>query len=247
MALVLASGCIDHDVDIARKLMQADPNGGPPSVVMIADCESYSAIEMDRACVVDSDGKTYGLAGGDLNVISATPPYGVYFLFVDSAVPLPADIRTTGDDASVQVYAAPYNVQGSPCCAEDNPVFPNQSNRIAARASLTDEGGLLVTIHEALPPGYQVAVTLHYGPMYRGRVHPADGSVHVAVRSLRRVRATWVDRSILRGRGSRSVERCQWRGARSEQIDRGKQRPRRSRRAARRSARSAGRRERRAD
>jgi hypothetical protein len=175
MALVTAWGCGDRDVEIARQLMQTDPNGGPPSVLMIADCQSYGFIEMDRACVVDSDGKTYGLSGGDLNVTSAAPPYGVYFLFVDSAVPLPEDISTSGLDASVQVYAAPYNVQGWPCCAEDDPRGSNQSNRIAARASLTQEGGLLVTVHDALPAGYQVAVTLHYGALYRGRVHPADG------------------------------------------------------------------------
>jgi hypothetical protein len=156
--------------------MQSDPNGGPPSVLIIGDCQSYGNIEMDRACVVDSDGKTYGLAGGDLNVVSATPPYGVYFLFVRDATPLPEDISTSGPDASVRVYAAPYNVQGWPCCAEDDPLRPTEANRIAARASLTAEGGLLVTVHDALPAGMQVAVILSYGQLYRGRVNPADGS-----------------------------------------------------------------------
>jgi hypothetical protein len=172
----VACGCTDRNVEIARQLIQPDPGGGEPSVVTIADCQSYGFIEMDRACVVGSDGQTYGLAGGGLNVVSATPPYGVYFLFVDDAVPLPEDIGTTGDDAGIKVFAAPYNVQGWPCCAENDPLYPDETNRIAARASLTTEGGLLVTVHDALPVGTQVAVILSYGQLYRGRVHPADGS-----------------------------------------------------------------------
>jgi len=170
IVFAMACGCSDQNIYVARQLVQPDPGGGEPSVVTIADCQSYGFIEMERACVVDADGKTYGLAGGGLNAVSAAPPYGVYFLFTDDAVPLAEDITTTGPDASVQAFAAPYDVQGSPCCSEGSP-----ANRIAARASLTSEGGLLVTVHDALPVGTQIAVILGYGQLFHGRVHPADG------------------------------------------------------------------------
>ena len=174
LTLAGALGCGDHNVEIARQLYQIDPTGGPPSVLMVADCQTYGSLEMDRACVVDSDGQSYSLAAsgdtGRMIVSSLTPPYGVYFLFTDRYTPLAADISTTGEDASVQVYAAPYNVQSSPCCSESD-----QANRIAARASLTPEGGLLVTVHDALPSGTQVAVILTYSALYRSRITPAGG------------------------------------------------------------------------
>jgi hypothetical protein len=168
-------GCSDRNIDIARQLMQTDPAGGPPTVVTVADCQSYGALEMDRACVVDSDGKSYGMAdsAGSQTVIVTTeaPPYGVYFLFNDDATPFATDVSTEGTDASVRVHAAPACNVKDGCLPE-----LNEANRVAARASLTLEGGLLVTVHEALPAGTQVSVNLVYSALYQGRVTPVDGS-----------------------------------------------------------------------
>jgi hypothetical protein len=177
LALMVAAafGCGDRNIDIARQLMQEDPTGGPPTVVTVADCQSYGTMGMDRLCVVDSDGRSYGAAGaaasGKMVATTEAPPYGVYFLFKHGYTPLATDVSTDGADASVRVYAAPYNVQSWPCCSESD-----EANRVVARASLTAEGGLLVTIHEALPSGTQVAVILVYSALFRGRIAPADGS-----------------------------------------------------------------------
>jgi hypothetical protein len=169
LTLVAALGCADKNIEIARQLVQPDPAGGEPTVFTVAGCQAYDGMVMHRTCVVDSDGKTYGLGDGPLPVISATPPYGVYFLFDDDATPLAQDISTEGEQASVKVYAAVSSIMIE--CAPES----SEANRIAARASLTPEGGLLVTVHEALVPGTQVAVILEYGALFRSRVAPPDG------------------------------------------------------------------------
>jgi hypothetical protein len=175
LTLAAAFGCSDRNIEIAQQLMQEDPAGGPPTVLTVVSCQSYGFLEMDRACVVDSDGKSYGFAdsagSGKMIVTSGAPPYGVYFLFTHDTKPLAADVSTEGAEASVRVSAAAAcNVLGG-CIPESD-----EANRVAARASLTAEGGLLVSVHEALPPGTQVAVNLAYSALYRGRVAPADGS-----------------------------------------------------------------------
>lgn len=169
LTLMTALGCADKNIEIARQLVQPDPAGGEPTVFTVAECQDHDGLEMHRTCVVDSDGKTYGLGDGPLPIISATPPYGVYFLFDDDATPLAQDISTEGEQASVKVYAAVSSIMVE-CPPESSP-----ANRIAARASLTPEGGLLVTVHEAMVPGTQIAVILEYGALFRSRVAPPDG------------------------------------------------------------------------
>ena len=56
-------------------------------------------------------------------------------------------------------------MNSTPCCAEDSP-----QNRIPARASLTSEGGVLVTIRQALPEGSQVVIALDFRALYRSRL-----------------------------------------------------------------------------
>jgi hypothetical protein len=175
LTVAAAFGCSDRNVVIARQLTQTDPAGGPPTVVTVADCQSYGSLEMDRACVVDSDGESYGIAAsagsGKMIVTTETPPYGVYFLFSQDATPLAADVGTEGADAAVRVHAA------QACSVQDGCIPEmNEANRVAARASLTAEGGLLVTVHQALPAGTQVGVNLYYSALYRGRLAPTDGS-----------------------------------------------------------------------
>jgi hypothetical protein len=165
-----ALGCGDHQIEIAKQLVQTDLAGGAPVVFNIASCEGQSAaLPVDRACMIDSNGKTYP-EDGSLRVFPAAPPYGAYVLFQPGYVPLSADVGTEGPQPSVSAWAAPYDVQGSPCCAE-----VHEANRIAARASLTAEGGVLVTVREAVAVGSQVVIALDFGALYRGRLPSMPG------------------------------------------------------------------------
>jgi hypothetical protein len=173
LTVATALGCGNRNIDIARQLMQEDPAGGPPTVVTVAACQSYGTMGMDRLCVVDSDGRSYSAAGaaatGNMIVTTEAPPYGVYFLFKQDWTPLAADVSAEGADASVRVYAAACSIQDG-CTPEFD-----EANRITARVSLTEEGGVLVTVHTAQPSGTQVVVNLVYSALFRGRVAPADG------------------------------------------------------------------------
>lgn len=152
LSLVAALGCADKNIEIARQLIQPDPGGGEPTVLTVGNCHD-GGLDMDRVCIVDSKGNT--------------PPYGGYFLFSESSTPLAQDISTEGEGAAVQVYAAVSNTN---CHPEEYP-----ANRIAARASLTPEGGVLVTAHDALAAGTQVVVFLEYMALFRSRVALLDG------------------------------------------------------------------------
>jgi hypothetical protein len=154
LSLVAALGCADKNIEIARRLTQPDPGGGEPTVLTVGNCRA-GGLDMERVCIVDSDG--------------TTPPYGAYFLFNESATPQAQDISTEGEAAAVQVYAAVTNTN-CPRYPEERP-----ANRIAARASLTPEGGVLVTVHDVLAAGTQVVVFLEYSALFRGRLALYDG------------------------------------------------------------------------
>lgn len=71
LTLVAALGCADKNIEIARQLIQPDPGGGESTVLTVAKCHS-GGLDMDRTCVVSSDGKTHG--GDSMPILSATPP-----------------------------------------------------------------------------------------------------------------------------------------------------------------------------
>lgn len=118
----------------------------------------------------DSKGKTYR-QNGTLYVLPAAPPYGAQYQFKAGFVPLPSDVSSQGPDASVVVYAAPYDVESTTQCCSEN----SEANRIAAETYLSVSGVLTVTVTKPVPSGYQIAVILDFGALYRGRVSPAGG------------------------------------------------------------------------
>lgn len=142
---------------------------GDPGVSHRAECQTRpeGSVAISRACVFDSRGETYGI-DDTLDVVPITPPYGIQVHFKDGYAPLPADVSTQGPDASVRVYAAPYDVQNDTrCCSESS-----ESNRIDVQMDLSASGVLTVTVPQAFPSGYQIAFMLRFGVLYRGRVSP---------------------------------------------------------------------------
>jgi hypothetical protein len=161
------AGCniSSQEPPVILQLPAADNQAGPS--FNLAGCPRYpQSTEMDRVCMIDSNGKLYR-EDGTLSVFPAAPPYGVYYQFKPGFAPLAQDVDSTSDTPSIGTFAAPYDVQSQTCCAEDS-----LNNRIPSYAALTAQGGLLVSITEAVPIGQQIAVTLSYGELFKGRVNP---------------------------------------------------------------------------
>jgi hypothetical protein len=139
----------------------------------VASCPHYpQSTEMDRVCMIDSNGKTYP-EDGTLWTFPAAPPYAVFFQFKPGYTPAEQDLDTTSDDPSIGVFAAPYQISGgrqsssTHCCAEDS-----LANRIPSHVGLTPSGGLLVAVTDAQPSGDQLAVTLSNGGLFKSRINP---------------------------------------------------------------------------
>jgi hypothetical protein len=127
-------------------------------------------VEISAACMFDSNGKAYA-EDGTLYVFPAAPPYGAKFVFKAGFVPQASDVTAQGADASIGVYAAPYNVaSGTQCCSEDS-----EANRIEATTDLSAKGELTITVSTPIPSGYQIAIILDFGRLYRSRLSPPDG------------------------------------------------------------------------
>ena len=153
--LLLNAGCSLSSTERPEHLQLEDGAGqlGPP--VSLALCPPR--IEQDlfqRVCIIDSQGAIVA-AGGNLPAVALAPPYGVYFQFHPG-------VQTAAlNPGAAQAFAAPYDVNSSTCCAEDNP-----ANQIPARVEFTPSPGLLVTITDAVPAGYQIAVAIDYDVLY---------------------------------------------------------------------------------
>jgi hypothetical protein len=139
----------------------------------LATCPHYpQSTDMDRVCMIDSNGKTYP-EDGTLWTFPAAPPYAVFFQFKPGYTPAEQDLDTTSDSPSIGVFAAPYQIGpgrqpvSAHCCAEDS-----LANRIPSHVGLTPSGGLLVAITDAQPSGDQIAVTLANGGLFRSRLGP---------------------------------------------------------------------------
>ena len=137
----------------------------------VASCPEYpDSPELARACMFDSNGKTYA-EDGTVYVLPAAPPYGAIFAFQPSYFPLPEDAISVGPTAGIRAYAAPYDVQsGTQCCSEDS-----EANRIPAETVLDDNGVLTISVTNAEPQGDQIAIILDYGGLYRHRLTPDNG------------------------------------------------------------------------
>ncbi len=169
VALFAVLGC-------GRDAAAPDNNGSPndPSSPLFTNgsiCPTYSGVPgLARACMFDSNGKTYA-EDGTLYAFPAAPPYGAMFVFTADAIPAAVDVTTAGSNASIGVFAAPYDVNGrTQCCAEDS-----EGNRISARATIDESGVLTISIPSAVPTGYQIAITLNFGKLYASRISPPGG------------------------------------------------------------------------
>jgi hypothetical protein len=170
-ALLAAVSCGREGIDATSPT--GDPSTGLSSLQLlaIAKCPTYpGGAEISRACMFDSNGRTYA-EDGTLYVFPAAPPYGAIFVFQPGYVPLAADVTSEGSGASVRVYAAPYDVgSGSQCCSEDS-----EANRISADTVLDGNGALIISVPQIVPSGYQIAIILDFGSLYRSRLAPANG------------------------------------------------------------------------
>ena len=167
MATGSAVGCGDRAIE--EKIPLVDSTAGPTGGALFSpsQCPKYpQSTELDHVCMIDGTGRTYP-EDGTLFVFPAAPPYGAFLEFNDGFVPLPADITTTGNGASVGTFAAPYAVNNNPCCAE-----ANAANRVAATARLASTHGLLITIPDAVPVGSQIAIVLDYGALFASQLMP---------------------------------------------------------------------------
>jgi hypothetical protein len=161
LTVAAATGCADRAVDLGQSFKELHSADGT-ALVTVSGCQAIDGALTERACIIDSSGTSYPL-GNNLIVTPASGPYGTYIEFRDELQIDPAKVSTEGDDAPIQVFAAPYNVaHGSPCCSESDP-----ANRIAARATLPLEGGLLVTIDQTLPIGTQISVDISLGGLFQ--------------------------------------------------------------------------------
>jgi hypothetical protein len=178
----LSAGCSSQQPSVSVLIPRLD--GNREVSFDIDSCLHYpQSAEMDRVCMVDSDGKTYA-EDGTLWTLPADPPYAVFYQFKPGYTPLLQDLDTTSDDPSIGVFAAPYvfpsgrQSTSSHCCAEDSP-----ANRIRAFMSLTQSGGLLVVVTAAQPSGDQIAVMLGYGRLFESRINPCTLPDHAFCQS----------------------------------------------------------------
>src|SRR5664279_1535558 len=118
----------------------------------VANCPEYpDSPELARACMFDSNGKTYA-EDGTLYVLPAVPPYGAIFAFQPGYFPLPEDVIGVGPTAGVRAYAAPYDVQGrTQCCSEGS-----EANRIPVETVLDGNGVLTISVTSDVSPGDQI-------------------------------------------------------------------------------------------
>ncbi|HEY5282456.1 MAG TPA: hypothetical protein VIM14_06680 [Polyangia bacterium] len=172
--LMVTAGSACKGDGLATDSTLADDGGANPSASRLAasvSCPNYPGmVEISAACMFDSNGKAYA-EDGTLYVFPAAPPYGAKFVFKAGFVPQASDVTAQGADASIGVYAAPYNVaSGTQCCSEDS-----EANRIEATTDLSAKGELTITVSTPIPSGYQIAIILDFGRLYRSRLSPPDG------------------------------------------------------------------------
>jgi hypothetical protein len=161
-AFAAATAACSREVEVGIELIDVDPDSGATSLLTVAHCEPSTM--MARACVIDSEGKSYGISDDGDIIVAVEPPYAAYFVYDANVTPDPSDVSATGTGASVRVYGAPWNRNGTPCCPEDD-----EANRIAAHASTTREGGVLVVVPQRMPPATQISIQLDTPALFRSR------------------------------------------------------------------------------
>jgi hypothetical protein len=113
-------------------------------------------------CGVDEAGETYGLVNGDaptarLAVLPGNQELGLY-IGIEASAHFTSDRATvTGDNALLQAWAAPINVEGrTSCCAEDQP-----NSRLTLQLVAVGSQGMLVSLGRFDAAPTQVAFDLN--------------------------------------------------------------------------------------
>jgi hypothetical protein len=163
VSIGLGAGCSSQTQAINVQLPAANGQSGP--MFDVSSCAHYTFDILDRACSIDSNGKTYPV-DGHIWILPAAPPYAAFFLFQPGYVPLPQDLDATSNNPSIGVMAAPASPT-LPCCPD-----PSITLRPPVQVTMVGERGLLVTITDPVPVGDEVRMGLYFGPLFKDLVDP---------------------------------------------------------------------------
>jgi hypothetical protein len=164
LALVGAA-CADHVTDVGTDLVtlgrlerektrEIEVTPPPSSAGLEDNCPAQDGSNY-AACITDSAGQAFELNGSrPLQELQGPPPYGLSFRLVGGIELTEQDLTTEGPHAAIKVYASSHRVLGG-CLPEYD-----EDNRIAARAVLTERGGMHVFVDDELPSGTQLAFIL---------------------------------------------------------------------------------------
>jgi hypothetical protein len=126
-------------------------------------------------CGVDAGGGTYGLVGGDaptaaLAVLPGSQELGLYIGVEPSAHFTPDRATVSGENATIQAWAAPVNVSGRmSCCAE---MQPNSALTLQLIAVGTQ--GMLISFGGFDDKPTQVAFDLNTDALFSANPAPAN-------------------------------------------------------------------------
>jgi hypothetical protein len=145
-------GCADRNIDLGM-LIDELHREGDDHPIQVSGCRSYDDGVTARVCVIDPTGNSHVV--GNTLVTGATPPYGAYVEFEPGFELAPASLPPVASGASIYAYAAP----GAASCCE-----PQYA--IAFSTSVPLEGGLMLTIDDALPVGTQITFIVVYDGLF---------------------------------------------------------------------------------
>lgn len=176
-ALGCLAGCSERSIDVGVPLSLTLSEDGGGRVVSIANCGVHDEFNLDRECMIGSDAKAYTV-NGDLPVLPAAPPYGVFLHFKNGFAPDPDDVQLEG---AVKAYATPTNVESRHPLPEDS-----EANRVGTHIVMPDERGVLVSMDNPVSPPIQISVVFDFQLLYRSRstalaaINPGSSSEGIA-------------------------------------------------------------------
>ena len=162
--VAVVAGCSSEGPPVIVQLPAA--NGQvEPTTFDVTKCQHYAMFEiLERACIVDSYGRTYPM-NGNLWLLPQAPPYAGFIEFSPGWAPLAQDLDTTSDIPAILVEAAPAALLTPPSSADNGFRPPVQVEPVNDR-------GLLITVTDPLPVGDELSMILYTGPLYKDRTNP---------------------------------------------------------------------------
>jgi hypothetical protein len=119
-------------------------------------------------CVVDSSGATYGIATGDnsgsqLAIVPGNRELGIYYAFDESVTSSPLT-------SLIHAHAGADNVDGGPCCAEDDP----NARAFVPQAVAIGPGGMLLSFGVLDATATQIEIDFDTDQMFPGQHFQLD-------------------------------------------------------------------------